>query len=63
MHCDFTRQYHRVCHLPFLETENRGPEERRTVKMDLSTGVFQSVLQFECLEKSGVNRILHEGTN
>ena len=64
MHCDFTRQLHRVCHLPFLETDNRGPEERGTVKVDLSDGVFQSVLQFvECLEKSSVNRVLHEGTS
>ena len=64
MHCDFTRLHHRVCHLPFLEIGNRRSQERRTVKMDLSAGVFQSVLQFvECLEKSSVNRILHEGTN
>ena len=64
MHCDFTRQHHRVCHLPFLETDNRGFREKRVVKMDFSAGVFQSVLQFvECLEKSSVNRILHEGTN
>ena len=64
MHCDLTFQHHGVCHLPFLKADNRGPEERRAVKMDLSAGVFQSVLQFvECLEKSSVNRVLHEGTS
>ena len=64
MHCDLTCQHHGVCLLPFIKADNREPEERRTVKVYLSAGVFQSVLQFvECLEKSSVNRVLREGTS